>query len=103
MNNIFIFKGIKMLGTRDHTGQWWKVVQDCVQCGKCCMDVPPTWVFPRDKSGACIYLEMDAFNNVYFCSLADKRPITCCENSPFSTVEYCSVKLEKIDDPNCLL
>lgn len=100
----WIYEGIKLVGLRDHIGQWWKVTQDCVQCGKCCKDVPLTWMLGRDKHGACKYLEEYGDQpGVYFCSLGSYRPFGCCGNSPFSTVEYCSVRFEKIDDPSSLL
>jgi len=99
-----IFRGIKMIGTRDHTGQWWKVVQDCVRCGKCCMDAGPGWVFGMGKNlEGCKYLEKENDGKTYRCDLGAYRPLGCCCNSPFSTKEYCKVVLEKIDDPSCLL
>jgi len=102
MRNRFVFEEHRMVGMRDHTGQWWKVVEDCVRCGKCCMDVPMYWRF-YDKEKGCKYLELEDDGKTYRCDLGAYRPIGCSCNSPFSIVEYCSVKLEKIDDPSSLL
>ncbi len=99
----YIFEGIKMLACKDHEGQWWKVEQDCVQCGMCCKDVPPTWVFKRNEDGSCVYLEQDGNTGTYFCVLGARRPFGCCGNSPHSNVEYCKVVLVKTDDPSSLL
>jgi len=94
-----IFDGIKLLGLQDHKGQWWKVVEDCARCGKCCMDVPPNWKLGLNEDlGGCRHLAEEDDKSGYRCLLGAYRPIGCCGNSPFSTVEYCSVKFEKITE-----
>jgi hypothetical protein len=104
MENLNIFRGIKLIARRDHNGQWWEIVQDCVQCGKCCIDAGPGWVFGvGDDLTGCRYLEKEADGKTYRCDLGSYRPIGCCGNSPFSEVEYCSVRFRKIDDPSSLL
>ena len=100
----YIFEGIKMLGMKDHKGQWWKVAQDCIRCGECCLDQGPGWHFAQDEYlGGCKYLAEEDDKSGYRCLLGAYRPIGCCINSPFVPEEYCSVKLEKIDDPVELL
>jgi hypothetical protein len=104
MEPKYIFEGFKMVGMRDHTGQWWKVAQDCTQCGQCCMDQTPHWHFAQDDMvGGCKYLAEEDDGSKYRCLLGAYRPFGCCGNSPFSDLDYCSVKLEKIDDPSNLL
>ncbi len=106
MPNLFIFQDIKMIGMRDHKGQWWKIVQDCVRCGECCKSMGPGWWFGMGKDlTGCKYLESeeDATIYPYRCDLGGFRPFGCSCNSPFSKVDYCSVVLEKINDPSPLL
>jgi hypothetical protein len=102
MPNLYIFEDMKMLGMKDHTGQWWRIIQDCVRCGECCRDIGPNWYFSDGDCG-CIYLEKEADGKTYRCDLKGSRPFNCCGNSPFSDLEYCKVVLEKIDDPSSLL
>jgi hypothetical protein len=83
---------------RDHNGQWWKIVQDCVQCGKCCMDVSNKWPWYDEDRGGCKYLVEEVYSDKYRCSLGKSgRAFRCAGNSPFSQVEYCVVSFEEIE------
>jgi hypothetical protein len=98
VENIQIVKGIKLIGLRDHLGQWWKVDQDCVRCGQCCLDRDPHWVFAADEFlGGCKYLEEET-EETYMCGLKTARPFSCTGNSPFSKVDYCKVTFVKVDN-----
>ena len=99
----YIFENMVMKGMQDHTGQWWKVVEDCVRCGKCCKETNPNWCFAKDEEGGCIYLEKEDDGKTFRCDLRGYRPFGCCCNDPHTVPEYCSVVLEKIDDPTTLL
>lgn len=94
-----IFDGMTMIATRDHTGQWWKVVQHCVRCGECCNDRGPRWIFGmgEDLIG-CRFLEEEESVYPFRCDLGGHRPLSCSLNSPFSGLEYCQVKFEKMTD-----
>lgn len=103
MEPLFIFEAFKMKGMRDHLGIWWKVVQDCVRCGECCLDRDPHWHFAQDEFlGGCKYLAEND-DDTYRCALGHARPFSCCGNSPYSGDDYCSVVLEKIENPMELL
>lgn len=92
-----------MIGMQDHHGQWWKVVKDCIRCGQCCMDSPPSWEFAQDDIvGGCTFLK-EQEDGTYLCGLKGYRPFGCCCNDPHTIPKYCSVVLEKIDDPVPLL
>lgn len=86
---------------RDHLGQWWKVEQKCVRCGKCCMDVPPTWPWYDKELGGCRHLKEEE-DGLYRCVIGGKgkswRPMRCIPNSPFSNEDYCKIKLVKISN-----
>lgn len=103
MSPIYIFKASSMIGMRDHLGQWWKVVQDCVRCGQCCMDQGPTWKFAEDEiMGGCVFLE-ERENDLYRCSLMMYRPLGCGVTNPHTIPKYCSIIMEKIDSPDELV
>jgi hypothetical protein len=95
----YIFETYKMVGMRDHLGQWWKVTQDCVRCGECCNDCGPEWHFAQDEIvGGCKYLEEYEDSGKFLCRLRSSRPFACCCNDPHTIPEYCSVVLEKITE-----
>ena len=103
----YIFEHMVMIGLQDHTGQWWKVVEGCARCGKCCMTVATLphgvrWHFHDEEKG-CVYLGKEDDGKTYRCDLKGYRPFGCCCNSPFSALDYCSVILEKVDEPSSLL
>jgi len=97
----YIFDGIKMVGLKDHNGQWWKVVKDCAQCGQCCLSVGNPWWFANEE-GACKYLKLHE-GGKYLCGLGSSRPFSCCISDPEGIEDFCTVVLEKIDDPSSLL
>ena len=92
-----------MVGMRDHLGQWWKVTEDCAQCGQCCLDRDPSWYFVKDELlGGCEYLAEEDDGSGYRCVLGVHRPFSCCGNSPIAQ-DYCQVRLEKTSEPERLL
>ena len=98
----YIFEHMTMIGMQDHTGQWWKVVEHCARCGKCCMDIGANWLYP-DGKGGCVHLELEEDNETYRCDLRVYRPQGCSTNDPFTRPDFCSHRMEKIDDPSSLL
>jgi len=102
MKERYIFEHSVMVAVRDHKGQWWKVVRDCVRCGQCCMDTSRTWKFALDDIiGGCRYLE-ELDDGLYNCELRSYRPFGCCCNNPHTIPEYCSVVLEKITEEEAI-
>jgi hypothetical protein len=104
MGYKYIFDDMTMVGLRDYTGQWWKVVQGCVRCGQCCDNSGPGWIFGfGERKEGCKYLKEEADGKTYRCDLGVLRPFGCSCNHPYSKKEFCSVRLEKIDEPSSLL
>jgi hypothetical protein len=89
------FKGIKLVGLKDHAGQCWKVTADCIYCGQCCLDKGTGWHFADDE-GKCVYA-IEHTTGAVLCGLKGARPFSCCINDPHATEDYCAVKLEKCD------
>ncbi len=89
--------GFRMSGMQDETGWWWKVTVHCVKCGECCRDSGPEWKFNREKG--CWWLDI----KTSLCNLKMYRPFGCGCSNPYTIPEYCSVRMEKIDDPSSLL
>ena len=98
----FIYEHMTMIGMQDHLGQWWKVAKFCARCGECCKNIGTPWVF-SDGAAGCIYLKKEDDGETYRCDLRGYRPQICSQDSPFSKLDYCSVKLVKIDGPSSLL
>ncbi len=98
-----IYDEMVMKGMKDHTGQWWEVIEECARCGACCMDFGDEWHFYNRLKGCCEYLELEDDEETYRCDLKGYRPFGCCGNNPHHPREDCSVVLVKIDDPTTLL
>ena len=88
--NIYVFAGIEIIIKRD-IGQWFKKIQSCNYCGKCCMNVPADWSYGA-KDGNCQHLIYRA--NEYLCGLGSDRPFNCCVSDGRST--ECNIKWQKI-------
>jgi len=89
--NIYIFAGIEIFMKRD-MGKWYKKIQRCNKCGKCCMNVPDKWPHGKDmKTGNCQCLVYRA--NEWLCELGLNRPFSCCVGEGEENI--CNIKWEE--------
>jgi len=97
--DIRIFAGIeevahfKQVGSR--AGRWFIKKDRCNKCGKCCMDVPKSWLHGRQENGWCKHLEYSEGDRGYLCDYGVSRPFSCSHGDDAGK-DYCSVTWEKI-------
>lgn len=87
---LHIMAGMEEIA-RKPLGRPWKVKTGrCVQCGKCCMDVPRTWPMGRSATTRnCQWLIYYA--NEWRCDFLGSRPFAC-SISDASGQPHCSIE-----------
>ena len=89
---IYVFAGIELLATQEpFDGKLMVKVTRCNMCGKCCMDVSPTWFMGRSEDGNC--KELIRQGEQYLCHLGIKRPFSCSKAEP--NKNYCCIEFEE--------
>lgn len=94
---IRVMSGIEERAKK-YPGKSWQIkTGQCNLCGKCCMNVPDTWVWGVDpETGWCAHLVYnEGWNNGdtklgYLCDFGSARP-SACTNGDKAGEDYCSV------------
>jgi len=90
----FIIKGTEQVAYFTHREKVWHVkTSSCVQCGKCCMNLPKGQ-YPLDENKDCVHLGQDGPDKKP-CRLGAMRPFSCIEGDPVKGTwgkDFCSIR-----------
>jgi len=94
--DVFIIKGTEQRAYYDHIEKKWHIkTSRCVQCGKCCRDLPKGQ-YLRKENKDCLFLT-DVSEKVHPCALGPVRPWPCIEGDPVKGKwgkDFCSIRYD---------
>ena len=93
---IRVLGGINLIAIKEPGKPLEVKTKRCDRCGRCCQDLPDTWVF-ETVDGVCVHLtDNGTGDGKTRCKLGVKRP-TLCSVDKTADASFCRTEFKKVD------